>query len=138
MNIDNALYTLNIAPDARQLTVFIDGEAIPQSRPKIATRGKNGVPLPHAIAYYKDASIYYRQQCEYCIKQAVQKSGIFFKNITDAAEGLAFDTDSRIVSVHIHKRYTNGAPFAVLRLTEVNEEITVLPSFIKLHTKSRG
>lgn len=40
MNIDNALYTLNIAPDARQLTVFIDGEAIPQSRPKIATRGK--------------------------------------------------------------------------------------------------
>lgn len=41
MNIDNALYTLNIAPDARQLTVFIDGEAIPQSRPKIATRGKN-------------------------------------------------------------------------------------------------
>lgn len=79
MNIDNALYTLNIAPDARQLTVFIDGEAIPQSRPKIATRGKNGVPLPHAIAYYKDASIYYRQQCEYCIKQAVQKSGIFLK-----------------------------------------------------------
>lgn len=62
MNIDNALYTLNIAPDARQLTVFIDGEAIPQSRPKIATRGKNGVPLPHAIAYYKDASIYYRQR----------------------------------------------------------------------------
>lgn len=81
MNIDNALYTLNIAPDARQLTVFIDGEAIPQSRPKIATRGKNGVPLPHAIAYYKDASIYYRQQCEYCIKQAVQKSGIFFKDV---------------------------------------------------------
>ena len=81
MNIDNALYALNIAPDARQLTVFIDGEAIPQSRPKIATRGKNGVPLPHAIAYYKDASIYYRQQCEYCIKQAVQKSGIFFKNV---------------------------------------------------------
>lgn len=185
MNIDNALYTLTIAPDARQLTVFIDGEAIPQSRPKIATRGKNGVPLPHAIAYYKDASVYYRQQCEYCIKQAVQKSGIFFKdvalfcevyiflpvpaskskrfkaavdvgaefpkvkpdcdnlfkNITDAAEGLAFDTDSRIVSVNIHKRYTNGAPFAVLRLTEVNEEITVLPAFIKLHRgskKSRG
>lgn len=181
MNIDNALYTLNIAPDARQLTVFIDGEAIPQSRPKITTRGKNGVPLPHAIAYYKDASIYYRQQCEYCIKQAVQKSGIFFKdvalfcevyiflpvpaskskkfkaavdvgaefpkvkpdcdnlfkNITDAAEGLAFDTDSRIVSVHIHKRYTNGAPFAVLRLTEVNEEITVLPAFIKLHRESK-
>jgi hypothetical protein len=81
MNIDNALYTLSIAPDARQLTVFIDGEAIPQSRPKIATRGKNGVPLPHAIAYYKDASIYYRQQCEYCIKQAVQKSGIFFKDV---------------------------------------------------------
>ena len=81
MNIDNALYTLNIAPDARQLTVFIDGEAIPQSRPKIATRGKNGVPLPHAIAYYKNASIYYRQQCEYCIKQAVQKSGIFFKDV---------------------------------------------------------
>ena len=81
MNIDNALYALNIAPDARQLTVFIDGEAIPQSRPKIATRGKNGVPLPHAIAYYKDASIYYRQQCEYCIKQAVQKSGIFFKDV---------------------------------------------------------
>lgn len=79
MNIDNALYTLNIAPDARQLTVFIDGEAIPQSRPKIATRGKNGVPLPHAIAYYKDASVYYRQQCEYCIKQAVQKSGIFLR-----------------------------------------------------------
>ena len=81
MNIDNALYALNIAPDARQLTVFIDGEAIPQSRPKIATRGKNGVPLPHAIAYYKDASVYYRQQCEYCIKQAVQKSGIFFKDV---------------------------------------------------------
>lgn len=79
MNIDNALYALNIAPDARQLTVFIDGEAIPQSRPKIATRGKNGVPLPHAIAYYKDASVYYRQQCEYCIKQAVQKSGIFLR-----------------------------------------------------------
>ena len=60
-----------------------------------------------------------------------------FKNITDAAEGLAFDTDSRIVSVHIHKRYTNGAPFAVLRLTEVNEEITVLPAFIKLHRESK-
>ena len=29
MNIDNALYALNIAPDARQLTVFIDVEAIP-------------------------------------------------------------------------------------------------------------
>lgn len=44
MNIDNALYALNIAPDARQLTVFIDGEAIPQSRPKIATRGKMVFP----------------------------------------------------------------------------------------------
>ena len=60
-----------------------------------------------------------------------------FKNITDAAEGLAFDTDSRIVSVNIHKRYTNGAPFAVLRLTEVNEEITVLPSFVKLYRESK-
>lgn len=154
MNIDNALYTLNIAPDARQLTVFIDGESIPQSRPKIATRGKNGVPLPHAIAYYKNASIYYRQQCEYCIKQAVQKSGIFFKDVALFCEVYIFlpvpaskskrfkaATDSRIVSVNIHKRYTNGAPFAVLRLTEVNEEITVLPAFIKLHRgskKSRG
>ena len=78
MNIDNALYALNIAPDARQLTVFIDGEAIPQSRPKIATRGKNGVPLPHAIAYYKDASIYYRQQCEYCIKTSCSKVRYLF------------------------------------------------------------
>lgn len=46
MNIDNALYALNIAPDARQLTVFIDGEAIPQSRPKIATRGKMAFRCP--------------------------------------------------------------------------------------------
>ena len=159
MNIDNALYTLNIAPDARQLTVFIDGEAIPQSRPKIATRGKNGVPLPHAIAYYKDASIYYRQQCEYCIKQAVQKSGIFFKDVALFCEVYIFlpvpaskskkfkaavDVGAEFPkvkpdcdSVNIHKRYTNGAPFAVLRLTEVNEEITVLPSFVKLYRESK-
>lgn len=88
MNIDNALYALNIAPDDRQLTVFIDGEAIPQSRPKIATRGKNGVPLPHAIAYYKDASVYYRQQCEYCIKQGFVRYIFFYLSLRQKVRSL--------------------------------------------------
>lgn len=175
MVMDNSLYTLNIPTDAKQLTVIIEGGAVPQSRPKIATRGRNGTPLPHAVAYYPHASNYYRQQCEFCISRAVNKSGVFFrdvaifcevyifisvpaskskkfkaavdagsefpkvkpdcdnlyKNITDAAEGIAFDADSRIISVHIHKRYTNGKPFAVLRLTEVANEITPAPAFFK-------
>lgn len=181
MIINNDIYTPKIPDNARQLTVFIDGEAIPQSRPKIATKDRYGNSLPHAVAYYKDASRYYRQQCEYCIQQAAKKADFFlkdtaifcevyffisvpasksnkfasrvdnglefpkvkpdndnvYKNITDAAEKIAFDTDSRIVSTHIHKRYTNGQPFAVLRLTEVKEEIFDTPDFIKEYYKNK-
>ena len=49
MNIDNALYALNIAPDARQLTVFINNKTINQSRHKIDKQRKNEIPYQHTI-----------------------------------------------------------------------------------------